>query len=136
MRPDTHLPAKASPQFAARVAAERYGLEATASILPGEYDDNFRLTLASGESFVLKIMHPSREQTLLDLQVHALQHLGARAPSLQLPRIHLSRAGKTVETLRDENGATRYVWMLTYIAGRPLAETTPRAPVLDRKSVV
>lgn len=130
MRPDTHLPAKALPQLASRIAAERYGLEATASVLPGEYDDNFRLTVASGESFVLKIMHPAREPDLLDLQVRALQHLGARAPSLQLPRIHLSLAGKAVETLRDENGETRHVWMLTYIAGQPLAQSTPRTPEL------
>jgi len=53
---------------AVRLAREVYGLEATARALPGEYDDNFHLTRADGQAFVLKVMHPAREHAFIDLQ--------------------------------------------------------------------
>ncbi len=48
---------------AVRLAGELYGLETTARALPGEYDDNFHLTSADGQAFVLKVMHPAREHS-------------------------------------------------------------------------
>ena len=50
-----------SPDLAARLAREAFGLDGTASPLPGEYDDNFRLDESDGRSFVLKLMHPQRD---------------------------------------------------------------------------
>ena len=40
---------------AVRLAHELYGLETTARALPGEYDDNFHLTSADGQAFVLRM---------------------------------------------------------------------------------
>ena len=40
---------KLPEQDAVRIAREVYGLTATASALPGEYDDNFHLIAQSGE---------------------------------------------------------------------------------------
>ncbi len=34
-----------------------------------------------GSAFVLKVMHPAREESLIDLQCRALQHLAQRARS-------------------------------------------------------
>jgi Ser/Thr protein kinase RdoA (MazF antagonist) len=64
---------------ATRLAASLYGLDAWARSLPGEFDDNFRLTAADGRSFVLKAMHPARERGLVAMQCAALAHLEARA---------------------------------------------------------
>src|SRR6266403_979147 len=64
---------------ALRLARDLYGLEASARALPGEYDDNFHLTSADGHAFVLKVMHPARERSFIDLQCGALTHLARRA---------------------------------------------------------
>src|SRR5438874_11869418 len=72
---------------AARLAREVYGLEATARPLPGEYDDNVHLTAADGRAFVLKVMHPAREPSFIELQCKALVHLAVHAPQLPLPRV-------------------------------------------------
>jgi len=102
---------------AARFAFDLYGLDVTAKALPGEYDDNFHLIareeapseleasesalhraavrlvdgsgppLLSRSGFVLKVMHPAREESLIDLQCRALQHLAQRASQLNLPRV-------------------------------------------------
>lgn len=127
MRADTLLPTRASTQFAAEVAGQAYGLTAIAERLPGEYDDNFRLIARDGEMLVLKIMHPTRPKELVDLQVRALLHLAAREPFLQLPRVHISKSGEAIETVTDPDGASRYVWLLSYIPGRSLVDTRPHA---------
>ena len=54
---------------------------AIAKSLPGEYDDNFHLRDAGGREFVLKVMHPARERSFIDLQCRALQHLEKHASS-------------------------------------------------------
>lgn len=130
MQPDTILPAPLSTDFAIRAAAHLYGVEGSARQLPGEYDGNFLLTTATGERFVLKIMHPVRERELIELQVRALQHVVEHAPLLQLPRVRPSLAGNPIETMADADGAARYVWMLTYIPGRPFVEARPHAQEL------
>ncbi len=114
---------------AAQLARDLYGLEARATPLPGEYDHNFRLT-ASGGIFVLKVMHPAREQSFIELQCRALQHLADRAPQLTLPRVVPTRNGDFFVAHRAADGSTRLVWLLTYVPGTVLAEVRPHTPEL------
>src|SRR6266478_8062544 len=101
------------------LARELYGLEVAAKALPGEYDDNFHLTTLYGTTlhelsgrqretavplsntqneFVLKVMHPARERTFIDMQCRALQHLAQQAPQLTLPRVRVNRTGDRKST--------------------------------------
>ena len=66
---------RTSEDEAVALAQEIHGIEATAAALPGEYDDNFHLTAGDGREFVLKVMHPARERTLVQTQCSALEHL-------------------------------------------------------------
>src|SRR5260370_16663313 len=79
---------------AVRLARELYGIEATARALPGEYDDNFHLTSADGQEFVLKVMHPPRERSFIDLQCRPLTHLAHRPPHFPLPLVTPNRQGE------------------------------------------
>src|SRR5713101_5460091 len=115
---------------AVRLARERYGLEATARALPGEYDDNFHLTRADGQAFVLKVMHPAREHAFIDLQCRALTHLAQRAPQLRLPRVTPNRSGELFASIAGADGSTRLVWLLTFLSGTVLAEVRPHTPEL------
>src|SRR5229473_864513 len=115
---------------AVRLARELYGLEATARALPGEYDDNFHLTRADGQAFVLKVMHPAREHSFIDLQCRALTHLAQRAPQLRLPRVTPNRSGELFASIAAADGSTRLVWLLTFLSGTVLAEVRPHTPEL------
>jgi 4-aminobutyrate aminotransferase-like enzyme/Ser/Thr protein kinase RdoA (MazF antagonist) len=112
---------------ATRLASSLYGLSAWARALPGEFDDNFRLTASDGRAFVLKAMHPARERSLLAMQCAALAHLQARAPHLPLPRIVLTTAGDALAEARDPDGVARIVWLLEWRPGSPLATARPRS---------
>ena len=109
---------------ASLLARDLYGFVATARALPGEYDDNFHLVAPDGSERVLKVMHPARERSLIDLQSAALEHIAARAPDVTLPRVCRALDGATIAVVEDAGGG-RLVWMLTYVPGRPLAEARP-----------
>jgi 4-aminobutyrate aminotransferase-like enzyme/Ser/Thr protein kinase RdoA (MazF antagonist) len=132
---------------AVELARDLYGLEATAASLPGEYDDNFQLTLTAnpsaaamagarfahtGTRFVLKVMHPARERSFIDLQYRALQHLADRAPHLTLPRVCPTLAGEPFLSITAPDGSQRLVWMLTYVPGTLLAKACPHSRDLLR----
>jgi 4-aminobutyrate aminotransferase-like enzyme/Ser/Thr protein kinase RdoA (MazF antagonist) len=124
---------------AARLADELYGVRATAKALPGEYDDNFHMTVAPGASkdssasalgYVLKVMHPAREQSFIDMQCRAMQHLAQRAPHLALPRVVPGIDGQFFHAITAADGSTRFVWMLTFVPGTVLAHVRPHTPEL------
>src|SRR5690349_513994 len=117
---------------AARLAQELYGLEAAARALPGEYDDNFQLTAADGRASVLKVMHPAREPSFIDLQCNALVHLAERAVHLPLPRVLPNRKGKLFSEITAADGSKRLAWLLGFLKGTVLAEVRPHAPELLR----
>src|SRR5437016_4770733 len=100
---------------AIRLARELYGHEVSARALPGEYDDNFHLTSADGHGFVLKVMHPAREHSFIDLQCRALTHLAQRAPHLPLPRVIPNRRHELFSSTGAADGSARLVWLLSFL---------------------
>jgi 4-aminobutyrate aminotransferase-like enzyme/Ser/Thr protein kinase RdoA (MazF antagonist) len=135
------------------LARELYGLDVAAKALPGEYDDNFHLTTlhnriggqpemavplsnsvatADGRAagFVLKVMHPARERSFIDMQCRALQHLAQRAPQLTLPRVLLNRHGEAFAAITAADGTQRLAWLLTYVPGTMLVKARPHSPEL------
>src|SRR5213078_2078470 len=115
---------------AVRLAREFYGLEAAARALPGEYDDNFRLTCGDARGFVLKVMHPAREQSFIDMQCRALRHLAQCAPQLPLPRVIPNRQDELFSSTVVADGAARLVWLLTFVNGTVLAKVRPHTTEL------
>src|SRR5580704_1297740 len=111
------------------LARELYGLGVLAQTLPGEYDDNFRLTATDGRAFVLKVMHPARERGFIDLQCQALRHL---APHLGLPRVLPNREGQLFASITVADGSNRLVWLLSFVNGTVLAQVHPHSPELLR----
>src|SRR5271157_1442553 len=94
MMPEARVAPSVAPAEGSRIARELYGLNVAVCALPGEYDDNFHLVTADSHSFVLKVMHPAREESFVDMQCHALTHLVERAPHIALPRVVANREGK------------------------------------------
>ena len=69
------MPPNLTLNSAGKIARDLYGLEATASSLPSERDQNFLLETASGEKFVLKLANATEERSMLEAQNAAMAHL-------------------------------------------------------------
>jgi 4-aminobutyrate aminotransferase-like enzyme/Ser/Thr protein kinase RdoA (MazF antagonist) len=130
MLPEPRVAAPISTAEASRIAHAVYGLTAPVQRLPGEYDDNFRLETPDSRAFVLKLMHPAREDSFVDMQCRALNHLAQRVPHLQLPRVIPNLRAESFCRTSCEDGVTRLVWLLSFIPGTMLAQANPRSPSL------
>jgi 4-aminobutyrate aminotransferase-like enzyme/Ser/Thr protein kinase RdoA (MazF antagonist)/murein DD-endopeptidase MepM/ murein hydrolase activator NlpD len=115
-----------------QVAATAFGVRGTIEALPGEHDQNFLLTSADGERYVLKLSHVAEQRQILDLQNAALAHLADRAPDLALPRVVPSLDGDAIATVAGPDGVSHFARLFTYVPGRLLADTRPHTPMLLR----
>ena len=132
MIPEARVAQPITETEAVRVAREIFSLEVSAKSLPGEYDDNFHLTSLDGREFVLKIMHPAREPSFVEMQCQALQHLALRAPRLALPRVCPTSIGDAFTAAALTDGSKRLLWLLTFVHGTVLAKVNPHTPDLLR----
>jgi len=130
MMPEARVAAPLTTEVAARVAAEMYGVTFTIQSLPGEYDDNFHLQAADSRAFVLKMMHPAREDAFVDMQCCAFTHLATKAPHLALPRVIPTSQGELYARVTLEDESSRLVWMLSYLPGTTMAATKLHSPEL------
>jgi 4-aminobutyrate aminotransferase-like enzyme/Ser/Thr protein kinase RdoA (MazF antagonist) len=85
---------------------------------------------SAAAGFMLKVMHPARERSFIDMQCRALQHLAQRAPQLTLPRVRLNQNGEPFAAITAPDGSERLVWLLSYVPGTMLAKARPHPPEL------
>ena len=125
--------AKMAPRFAldhaARIAADLYGLNVSASALPSERDQNFLLQTKSGERYVLKIANLKEAFEFLELQNQVIRFLAASKIKLEFPQITRTKTREDIGTITDETGRKHFVRLLTWIEGVCFAKVTPH----DRK---
>jgi len=117
-----------APRFeAADVAgkvADEYGLTGDWASLSGERDQNFRLSINDGRSFVVKIAGPDEEPDLADFQVQALLYLEKHSPRLPVPRIIRTRTGFCLSEIISAKGVKHVLRVVTHLAGIPYGEGT------------
>ena len=102
---------------AANLAARLYGLDATAELLSGERDANFRLVAADGRVFLLKISNPSEADEVVDLQTAGLDHIAKVDPARPVPRVVRTLAGTQGDHVVLPDGRRSTVRLLTYLEG-------------------
>ncbi|MBN2398802.1 MAG: aminotransferase class III-fold pyridoxal phosphate-dependent enzyme [Candidatus Aminicenantes bacterium] len=110
---------KFSEPDAAAIAKNMYAVQAEARTLPGERDQNFLLTTAAGERFVLKIAHAGEEWSMLETQNQVLRHLEKRLSFC--PRVVAAQNGKFIAEMVTADSNRHFVRLLSYLPGRPLA---------------
>ncbi len=101
-----------------------YGYHPQIKRLPGEYDTNALITASDGRQSVLKIMHPSRESSFVEMQIAALQHIASTAPQLPIQRVIPQQNG-ALWSIAQIDGHAHLVWMLEYLNGTLYAEANP-----------
>lgn len=123
------MTANTTPQFSieeARHLAQRFfGLNAEASPLPSERDQNFALETRDGSRFVLKVAQSAEERAVLDLQNAALRHVASHAPSLAVQRLVPTPAGEDIVRVAGAGGRSHFLRLMTWLDGTPLVQTTP-----------
>lgn len=119
-------PFSVSVADATRIALVHFGRSGTLTPLPGELDANFRVTTPAGESCVLKIRHPGQEDALISLQVNVLSCLETAPSPVSFPRVVATCEGHPYATVVLPDGTETRVWMLSWVAGTPLAGVSPR----------
>lgn len=116
---------------ALHLARERYGLAATATRLPGEYDANFRLDTPEGQTFLLRISHPEASSDLLAFQQALLAYLAATPVSTLVPQLLPDADGRLAGTCWEPSTqALRQVRLFTWVPGRMLVHVRPHTPEL------
>jgi Ser/Thr protein kinase RdoA (MazF antagonist) len=123
------------PSFSAAealaVAEEQFGIVGRISSLPSERDQNFLITDAAGEKFVLKIANSNDPQELLDFQNQAMRRVGRSLADCRVQEVISSRAGLELTKIHDARTATHHcVRLLTWIDGEVLAKCSLRGPAL------
>ena len=123
------------PRFSASqartIVCDYFGLKAVGQKdLPSYSDQNFRVDLASGERFVLKIANSGSDQAMLDLENRALER--AVAAGLPCARLFLTIAGEKMARVPGKSGQTHWVRLLTYLPGRPMGTIPQQSNALLR----
>lgn len=109
-----------SETVAVALAAEHYGMTATAQRLSSERDQNFRLR-ADGGDYVLKITSPAEDRAVTRLQTAALLHLAGSEPSVPVPRVLPALNGERELAMTFADGTSRIVRLLSFLVGTPIA---------------
>src|ERR1051326_3382353 len=111
--------------FAQAIAEKYFGIQASASELPSERDQNFLLVARGGEKCVLKIANVREEREVLEAQDAMMKHLEGRASFC--PRVLLSSLGEEIVVVEGF-----LVRVLSYLPGKPLATVGLQSPELLR----
>lgn len=106
------------------IGNEVFGLDGVVTRFPTEKDDTFRFDDQSGKQYIMKIANPNEDWQELSLQVELLAHLERVAPDLPVPRVWPSIQDMILPKVTTANGDERYVRLLSYMPGMPLASTT------------
>ena len=123
----------ASETWWANVLLEHYGIPASLTRLDGEYDLNFAVHQGGRRTYVLKVMRPGCDSSLIEVQCRALNHIAAHAPEVVVPRVVKAHDGSQFVSARDQDGEERLVWLITNLPGRVYAETSPQPLSLLRE---
>lgn len=113
---------------AVHLAKELYSLDASASPLPSDRDQNFLLETRDGRRFVMKIASALEDRSALLAQDAAMRH--CRAHDLAVPTVIPGRDGEMLSEFKGEDGRRHFVRVVSYLQGRPLAAVRPKSPAL------
>lgn len=98
--------------------------------LPSERDQNFHITVTSGQEYILKISAASEKIGILSMQNSAMHYLAKNIVGQSSPSVHKSRNGIEIEQVKSETGIKHYVRLLSFLPGRRFSQINPQSPDL------
>ncbi len=118
----TSLPPAFSAARVEAIVDTLYGLKGTFTPLDSERDQNFRLTEANGQSWVVKIANAAEELQALDFQAALLRHVSEIDPALPLPQLKPTLSGEVLGRCSGDDGRPHFVRMVSWLPGKPFAK--------------
>jgi 4-aminobutyrate aminotransferase-like enzyme/Ser/Thr protein kinase RdoA (MazF antagonist) len=109
-------------------AQKYFGITATATILPGFEDFNFKLKTKNDEIYILKISRDNSNIESLDFQTEILKYLATKTLNFELPKTVKNLKGETYFSFQDENNLTRSMRMNTWVRGKMAFEMKRHTP--------
>jgi 4-aminobutyrate aminotransferase-like enzyme/Ser/Thr protein kinase RdoA (MazF antagonist) len=126
----TSLPPAFSTARVEAILDDLHGLKGSLSPLESERDQNFRLTEANGQSWVVKIANAAEDLVSLDFQAALLGHVAEIDPALPLPQLRPTLAGETLGRCIGEDGRPHFVRVVSWLPGKPFAKGRKSAALL------
>jgi 4-aminobutyrate aminotransferase-like enzyme/Ser/Thr protein kinase RdoA (MazF antagonist) len=121
-----------TPRFtvdqAAAFAKTHYGMDAGATPLAGERDQNFLLTASNGDRFVIKIANAKEDLSLLAAQNRVLDHLAGKVDFC--PRVVPTITGDGMAEVETPAGVRHAIRLVTFMPGRPMARVRRHSDAL------
>ncbi|RVA19488.1 hypothetical protein EN935_34640, partial [Mesorhizobium sp. M7D.F.Ca.US.004.03.1.1] len=122
-----------APQFsqseAIDIAARHFGIAGSVTPLDSERDQNFKLTAPDRSLWILKIVNASEPLGESEFQTALFEHLERNSPDLAVPRLRTTVRGISLAHATGAGGEDHAVRLVSWLAGRPLAES-PSTPAL------
>jgi 4-aminobutyrate aminotransferase-like enzyme/Ser/Thr protein kinase RdoA (MazF antagonist) len=121
------------PEQAAAILRDRFGLAASRLVpLPSERDQNFKVDIADGGCYLLKIARRGEREDELAMQNAAIARVAEREPSVPIPRVLPDRTGSLIVAAETTDGTLNRARLLSFLPGRSLSQARPRSPRLLR----
>jgi 4-aminobutyrate aminotransferase-like enzyme/Ser/Thr protein kinase RdoA (MazF antagonist) len=111
-------PPRFSPEEAAAIAADIFGVRGTATPLVSERDQNFRIAADDGRSWVLKVSNASEREGVVEMETGVVRHVAAVDPSLPVAVPHVTLDGAPWGTIAGTDDARHFVRLLPLLPGR------------------
>jgi 4-aminobutyrate aminotransferase-like enzyme/Ser/Thr protein kinase RdoA (MazF antagonist) len=118
----TALPPAFSTEKVEAIIDDLYGINGTFTPLDSERDQNFRLSEASGQSWVVKIANVAEDLQALDFQAALLSHVAEIDPALPLPHLKLTLKGEILGRCTGDDGKSYFVRVVNWLPGKPFAK--------------
>jgi Ser/Thr protein kinase RdoA (MazF antagonist) len=112
-------PPKLPVSVVADAVAQQYGLQGDYRELVSERDQNFKLTTAGGENFVVKATSLVQDAVVTEFQIAALLHL-EKLGLTGVPRIVRTATGRDHGEIVNDDGTTICLRIVTFLSGRLL----------------
>ena len=115
-------------EYWANILQDVWSIEADLTRLDGEYDLNF--LAQSQRPAILKVMRAGCEESFIDLQCSAFEHLAKSHQKMPVPGIIKTTSGDLYSKVQGPDGEPRIVWLLEKVEGKTYANFLPQSHAL------
>lgn len=109
----------------ATVLNDHYGLDGQLTSLDSERDQNFRLRVNDGSSYVVKIANSAEAAEVTDFQNAALEHIALADPGYPSPRVRRTATDQACVNIEDAAGRAHSLRVLSWLDGEMMADGNP-----------
>jgi 4-aminobutyrate aminotransferase-like enzyme/Ser/Thr protein kinase RdoA (MazF antagonist) len=105
-----------------RRVRDLYGLDGTWNELGGEREQNFRLVLATGEQYVVKVGTTMEDPRVFLFQCEALSHIERVDSGLGVPKVLKTLEGTMLSSIVSISGQSHPLRVLSYVEGETIID--------------